>query len=280
MMTTAELTHISTHAYIPEHIPTYVTAVSDAEPYLFHPFLCYRKDETLIFIGYPLDEPFEERKMKKTLDRAIKKLKPVHVALTAPSTAIYKEAKCAEKTSDTFYRLDTDAIRIPQKVRNMIRRASRSLTVETGADCGDDHLRMIAEFLETHDIGKDTRHIFDRIPACVAASQTAIVLNARDNEGRLIAFDIAEFGAKDYAFYMFNFASRKLYVPGVSDLLLNQLIESARERGKKFINLGLGINKGIVFFKVKWGGTPFLAYEFCQYEVKQKQVMDDLWGKL
>jgi hypothetical protein len=280
MITPAELTHIYTHAYVPEHIPAYVTAISDAEPHLFQPYLCYGKDGTLIFIGYPLKEPFEERKMKKTLDRAIKELKPVHVALIGPSAAIYKEAKCAGKTSDAFYRLDRESIPIPQKVRNMIHRASRSLSIERGADCGDDHLRVIAEFLETHDIGKDTRYIFDRIPAYVAASQTAIVMNARDREGRLVAFDIAEFGAKDYAFYMFNFASRKLYVPGTSDLLLSQLIESARERGKRFINLGLGISKGIAFFKVKWGGSPFLAYEFCQYEVKQKEAMDDLWGKL
>jgi hypothetical protein len=280
MITTVELTHIGTHAYIPEHIPAYVAAVSDAEPHLFQPFLCYRKDETLIFIGYPLKESFEERKMRKALDRAIKELKPLRIALTAPSAGIYKEAGCVEKTSDTFYRLDTDAIHVSQKVRNMINRASRSLSVEMGTDFGDDHLRMIAEFLETHHIGKDTRYIFDRIPMYVAASQTAIVVNARDSEGKLVAFDIAEFGAKDYAFYMFNFAPRKLYVPGVSDLLLHQLIQSAQERGKRFINLGLGINKGVAFFKTKWGGSPFLRYEYCQYEVKRKQTMDDLWGKL
>jgi hypothetical protein len=280
MITTAELTHINSHAYVPEHIPAYVTAVSDAEPYLFQPFLCYMKHDTLIFIGYPLGEPFEENGMKKALDRATKNLKPVHIALVAPSVSMFKNKACDETTSDTFYRLDTQAIRVPQKVRNMVNRASRSLSVETGADFGDGHLRMIAEFLETHDIGKDTRYIFDRIPMYVAASQTAIVMDARDSEGKLVAFDIAEFGAKDYAFYMFNFVPRKLYVPGVSDLLLNQLIQSARERGKRFINLGLGINKGVAFFKVKWAGAPFLAYEFCQYEVRRKQVMDDLWGKL
>ena len=116
---------------------------------------------------------------------------------------------------------------------------------------------MIAEFIESHDIGKDTQYIFDRIPAYVAASETAVVMNARDDEGKLIAFDVAEFAAKDYAFYMFNFASRKMHVPGVSDLLLNHLIQSAKERGKRFINLGLGINKGVAFFKDKMGKGPF-----------------------
>ena len=90
MITTADLTHINSHAYVPEHLPAYVTAVSDAEPYLFQPFLCYMKHDTLIFIGYPLGEPFEENGMKKALDRATKKLKPVHIALTAPSASMFK----------------------------------------------------------------------------------------------------------------------------------------------------------------------------------------------
>jgi hypothetical protein len=280
MITKAEQAHIDTYAYIPEHIPAYVSAVSDGEPYLFKAFLCYQREGTLIFIGYPLGEPFEEKKMKKTLDRAVKEMKPDRVALVAPSAAIYKEANCDGETSDTFYKLDLSTVRISQKVRNMINRASQSLSIERAAGCSDDHLRLMAEFLETHDIGKDTRYIFDGIPKYAAASQTAIVVDARDRHGRLVAFDIAEFGAKEYAFYMFNVASRKLHVPGVSDLLLNELIQSAREGGKRFINLGLGINKGVAFFKTKWGGFPFLQYEYCRYEVKRKQTMDDLWGKL
>ena len=280
MITATELTHINTHAYIPEHLPAYVTAVSNAEPYLFQPFLCFKKDDTLIFVGYPLGEPFEEKKMKKVLDRAIKELKPLHTALIAPSTAIYKDAGCAEGASDVYYRLDMDSIRIPQKVRNMLNRASKALSIETKRECGEDHLRLIAEFLETHDIGKDTQYIFDRIPAYVSASETAVAINARDREGRLIAFDIAEFGSRDYAFYMFNFASRKPSVPGASDLLLNQLIRSTQEKGRKFINLGLGVNKGVAFFKAKWGARPFLDYQFCQFDIRRKSTIEMLLEKL
>jgi hypothetical protein len=280
MITMAEQAHIDTYAYIPEHVPAYVSAISDGEPHLFKAFLCYEKKGTLIFVGYPLGEPFEEKKMKKALDRAMKEIKPDRVALVAPSAAIYREATCDGKMSDTFYKLDLSTVIISQKVRNMINRASQSLSMETGPGCGSDHVRLIAEFLETHDMSEDSRYIFDRIPAYVAASQTAIVIDARDKEGRLVAFDVAEFGSKEYAFYMFNVASRKLYVPGVSDLLLNRLLHLALERGKRFVNLGLGISKGITFFKTKWGGFPFLRYEYCRYEVKRKQTMDDLWGKL
>jgi hypothetical protein len=39
----------------------------------------------------------------------------------------------------------------------------------------------------------------------------------------------------------------------------------AREYGKGYINLGLGVNPGIRRFKEKWGGKPSLPYEFCEY---------------
>ena len=142
MITTAELTHINSHAYVPEHLPAYVTAISDAEPYLFQPFLCYMKHDTLIFIGYPLGEPFEENGMKKALDRATKKLKPVRIALTAPSASMFKDKACGAKTSDAYYRFDMAGFRIPQNARNMINRASRSLSVETEGEWTEDHLRF------------------------------------------------------------------------------------------------------------------------------------------
>jgi hypothetical protein len=42
------------------------------------------------------------------------------------------------------------------------------------------------------------------------------------------------------------------------------MIELTREHGKNTINLGLGVNEGIRRFKEKWGGIPFLDYEFCE----------------
>lgn len=43
----------------------------------------------------------------------------------------------------------------------------------------------------------------------------------------------------------------------------NELIKIALEKGKEYINMGLGINEGVKKFKEKWGGRPFLDYEFC-----------------
>ena len=69
-----------------------------------------------------------------------------------------------------------------------------------------------------------------------------------------------DLGAADYAFYLFNFRSGKLNVPGASDLLIHEMVRLAQLKGKKAVNLGLGINSGVRRFKEKWGGTPFLEY--------------------
>jgi hypothetical protein len=39
------------------------------------------------------------------------------------------------------------------------------------------------------------------------------------------------------------------------------MVDISHSKGKKAINLGLGINSGIRRFKEKWGGVPFLTSE-------------------
>ncbi|MBT9139112.1 MAG: hypothetical protein DDT31_01693 [Syntrophomonadaceae bacterium] len=65
---------------------------------------------------------------------------------------------------------------------------------------------------------------------------------------------------------------------GASDLILYEIIKTAQEMGKSFVNLGLGINEGVAFFKKKWGGSPFLNYEFCLYERTIKDKLRLFWS--
>ncbi len=85
MITAVQQSYVEEHAYLPEHIVPYVTSVSQAEPFLLEDFLAYARKDHLIFVGYPLKEPFEEKRMKKVLDQAIRRFKPKEIALTAPS---------------------------------------------------------------------------------------------------------------------------------------------------------------------------------------------------
>lgn len=85
MITAVQEAYIERQAYIPEHVPGYVTAISRTEPFLFGDFVAYAASDLLIFVGYPLREGFEEKRLGKALDEAVKRLTPERVSFIAPS---------------------------------------------------------------------------------------------------------------------------------------------------------------------------------------------------
>lgn len=279
MITADQLAYIEEYAYIPEHMIHYVTAVSEAEPFLFGAYLAYSKKDLLIFIGYPLKEAFEEKRMERALNEARRRFKPKEVSLTAPKipSSIVRSTR---SPSDYYYRLDLSTLSISQKLRNMLKRAGRDLVVERMRGLDKEHHQMVNEFFNTHRIDEPTQFIMKRVPEYLSSAPSVWVFNARKKGGALAAFDIAEFGARHYAIYMFNFTSRSHYVPGASDLLLSEVIKCAKEENKKFINLGLGINTGVTFFKKKWGGIPLYPYNFCLTSLPKQESQDSLLNKL
>lgn len=279
MISKTDSEYIFNYAYVPEHLTHYVTSIAGAEPCLFQHYLCYKKDEKLIFIGYPLGVSFHEKQMKASLAKALNSMKPQSVSLIAPKFG-ERSARVIQQHSDTYYRLDLNNLVVTPKVHNMLRRASQEISVEQTSKWHDNHGTLVAEFLATHQVSEESKYIFARIPEYVASSKSVHVLSAFDHEGNLIAFDVADYGSRDYAFYMFNFASREHYMPGASDLLLSEVVNIARKQGKQFVNLGLAINKGVTFFKEKWGGEPFLNHEFILYDKSRAGIIDALFNRL
>ncbi len=173
-------------------------------------------------------------------------------------------------STDFYWRLDLEKLKIPQKVRNMIYRASKELFVEKTKKIGNEHLRIMSEFFRSKTVEPAIQSICKGIPDYISKCEHAFVFNSKIKAtGHIIGFSIADYTPKNYAFYMFNFVSDKKYYPGASDLLLYEIIKTAQKEEKKYVNLGLGINEGIKFFKKKWGGYPFLSYEFYLYEIKR-----------
>lgn len=279
MITASQQDDIAENAYVPEHMTHYVTAVSQAEPFLFGDFLAYIIKDHLIFIGYPIREDFDEKRMKKALDDATSRFKPREVALVAPAV-FHAWSNSRRLPSDVYYRLDLSSASTPQKVRNMITRADRELSVEKVNIFREEHMHLVGEFVSSHPLDEATRLIFKRIPEYISSGRTAWVFEARNRNRELVALDVAEFGAKHYAFYMFNFTSRARFVPGASDLLLAELIQHAKSEEKRYINLGLGINPGVTFFKKKWGGVSFLPYTFYAYAPSNMRALEALFQKL
>ena len=255
MLNNQDLSHIYRHAYIPEHLPDYVEAISSAKPHLIENHLCFFSNNHLVFIGYSLSG--DNRDSARAYAAACNEFQPSTAAIIAPELWQIAES-FEEQPTDSYYRLDLPLGLIAPGVAYMIRRAEKDLTICNGK-FGKEHKKLIKGFLSGHDLSAPQQYIFKHIRYYLKRSKTGRLLEARKN-GLLAAFTIVDLGSADFAFYLFNFRSNKVHVPGASDLLFREMVNLAQSEGKKSINLGLGINTGIRRFKEKWGGVPFLAY--------------------
>ncbi len=265
MLNDQERQYIYRHAYLPEHLPDYVGAFSGAEPFLHHNYLYFLGKKHLIFNGYPL-EPHSDP-AARIYDFICERCQPTTVAVIA--SVIWLPAEQYEQeATDSYYRLNLPLTPIDAAVAYMLRRARRDLQVTRGS-FGKEHQKIIKVFVSEHNFNRRQKYLFKHIPQYLKASSSAVLFEAR-REKELVAFNIVDLAAADYAFYLFSFRSRKINVPGASDLLFDEMVNLAHTAGKKAVNLGLGVNAGIRRFKEKWGGTPFLNY--CSVLVDKREV--------
>ena len=275
MITPGEEEFIREHAYLPEHIVSYGTAVSRLEPFLTDGYLYFFQDGgNLVFIGYPLNQPPDSAKMEETLQGLIASRNPGQVAILAPSIPA---AYGPPTGKDHYYSLDVGSLGPPPESRKHDPQGFRGRENNPGKDGGPRASRPDSGFLRIPDRSiKTPGPSFNESPLYLETSGTAAVFSARTQDGNLMAFDIADFWANHYAFYMFNFRSPLHPFPGASDLLLQEIIAEAKSQGKTRINLGLGINAGVTFFKTKWGARPFLPHESVFYRRKPPSFFESL----
>ena len=274
MLSRNEHHRIYQQAYVPEHLPDYVSAISGSEPYLIQDYLCYFQGNHLLFIGYPLvDDPAEISRVYQT---ACERLNPRTIMLVAEDLSWLPEEN-QTRPADRYYRLDLPLKILSPDVAYMVRRAEKELSIETG-QFGREHKKIIKDFIGRQDLSDEQIHIFKHVQHYLKRSNTAHLLEARQ-AGRLVAFSIVDMGSARYAFYQFNFRSIKISVPGASDLLFNEMIRLAQSEGKQAINLGLEIHPGIRRFKEKWGGEPFLAHKSLLIH-RKPAILGNLANKL
>ncbi len=258
MLSGEEHTLIYQKAYLPEHLISYGEAVSKAEAHFHGGYLCFTQGTHLIFVGYPLGAELPD--ISSAYESACERFNPATVALIAPE--IWSSAQTYEsKSADSYFRLELPLGPLDPEIVYMVRRATRELQVRPGR-FGREHKKLVKDFLDGHELSQEHRLIFGRIPHYLKRSETARLLEAR-KEKSLVAFTITDLGSANYAFYLFNFRSRKENIPGASDLLFHEMVNLAQSEGKAALNLGLGIHPGIRHFKEKWGGTPFLPYKYA-----------------
>ena len=118
---------------------------------------------------------------------------------------------------------------------------------------------------------KEQKNLFKRFPEYLKRSDSARLVEAR-KEGKLAAFSVLDLGSEHYGFYLFNFRSRELNVPGASDLLLHEMIRLSVHAEKTSLNLGLGLHPGVRRFKEKWGAVPFLSYASREIQTRSTDI--------
>ena len=266
---------ITAAATVPEQIVPYVKAVSDSRPLMARSCIAYQSGTELVLVGYPLGDPTDEKAMVEAVDEAL--LVPWLSRITVMGPALPPQAPAAISHSKDSYSF----IQVPppppgQKLRNMLRRAGRELTVEKGRIWEAEHAGLVRKYLETRTYDPGTVHIFNNIPAYLTMSYGSLVFSARKRDGTLAAVAVGEFGTLETAFFMFCFRDQAVAPPGSTDLLLLALLDEAAERGHARMNLGLGINEGVRFFKRKWGEGMELPYFQASWDIIQAGLFSRL----
>jgi len=283
MITREEEAHVLTKAYVPEHIVSLMTLISKGDPFLIEDHLGFVKDNWLILVGYPLEGNFSRERCEGILKQAVDLFRPEVIWFIGPQIPYSLRDSCQERQTDQYYTLDIQQTPISPSLQRAASKNSEKLIIERGRSMEKEHEALTTELLQRGKLPERVRDLYRAMPEYVGRSSTAWMLNARDKAGRLCAFMVVDLGAKIFSAYILGSHSKTHYVPHASDLLFLEMIRLTREHGKSTINLGLGVNEGIQRFKKKWGGKPFLRYEFCErhYGAARKvSLIDALMGKL
>jgi len=264
MISPEDEAYILERAFVPEHILNLMVPISKGEPFLKEEHLVFIKDNWLILVGYPLEGNFSQERCERILKQAVETFRPEYLWFIGPEIPPSLQGSCKERQTDQYYKFDLNKTKLKPSLQRVTDKASKELIVEKGHSISKEHEALISELLKREKLPPRLRELYRAMPDYVAHSSTACVLNARDKNGKLCAFFVVELGAKNFSTYVLGSHSKKHYVSHASDLLFLEMIKLTREHGKNTVNLGLGVNEGIRRFKEKWGGIPFLNYEFCE----------------
>jgi hypothetical protein len=272
VITSGEEAYILKKAYVPEHIVSLMALISKGDPFLVEDHFGLVKDNWLILVGYPFDQRFSLERSEKIIKQVLERYRPEILWFIGPEIPASLSNTCQERETDQYYRLDLGKVKVKASLKRASEKASQELTIERGHSISKEHEALISELAKREKLPPRIRELYRAMPDYIGHSSTAYVLNARDKRGKLCAFYVVDLAAEGFATYVLGTHSKKNYVPHASDLLFLEMIELTREHGKDIVHLGLGVNEGIRRFKEKWGGVPFLNYEFCEHRPKSTKI--------
>ncbi|MDE5833773.1 MAG: translation initiation factor IF-2 [Desulfovibrio sp.] len=269
------LSRIQASAVTPDQLLPYVKAISGLESEPCHKFVLHSQDDFAVLVAFPeygeTGRLFDNEEFGSDLDTAtgLALAKPGLKNLTVLSPVKPSLAPAnASINADRYWKLDLPAGKPGQKLRNLLK--SANLRLRAGRDAWSaDFQVMAAEFCERKKLDAASSFLYSRLGQYLEKCPEAVLYSARNEKGELMGCAIADYSALSTAFYMFAFGKKEA-PPGTADLLLSLIVRDSEAAGFGVLNLGLGINPGIEFFKKKWGAAPFLPLTETAWEIRKK----------
>lgn len=258
---------VTANATIPDQLLPYVQAISGLESEMAGDCVFHHAAGHAILVGYPINNPQNSVLVEDSVRILLQK--PLLKRITVLSAMPLQQApETSRVTKDFYWKLDLPAKQPGGKLANLLRRAAREVEVRA-TPWSKEHAKLAQNFCNTRQLDAGTKYLFENLDSYLEKAKNAELFSALSKSGELKGFAIGDYSALGFAFYMF--ACRKHdSPPGTSDLLLANLIERATSLGHSAINLGLGINPGVGFFKKKWGAREFLPYIETSWEIRPK----------
>jgi hypothetical protein len=263
MLTTQEERFILSKAYVPEHGVPLMTCLSGGEPFLLGDFFCCVGKGWVIVVGYPLGGHFHLRELESVLEEILRRFHPVYLWAIAPEPVSLRRESCEEREEDFYYTRPVVTLRMRRGLQRLVEKAAERLHVEEARSMGKAHEELSHEFVERVKPPERIAELLFKAPVVVNRCKDVVVLNAWTREGLLSAFYVVDLSPQRFSVYVIGCHSKKHYVLGASDLLLQETLKLSEARGKETLHLGLGVNEGIRRFKTKWGGVPTIPYRMC-----------------
>lgn len=248
-------------ARVPEHSLALMTAMSGGEPFLVDRWLFFSAEDWLMAIGYPLYGKYDPREFEGALRKARERVDPEYCYAVSPE--LPASLKKHEAETDRFYVLAADAP-VPSRLKNAVAKAAKTLIVREGDAFTPAHGRLWGEFLTRTQMTDRVRELYARTPKALKKGALKF-LNAFDAEGNLVACLLLDYKPARFLSYVLGAHSKIHYAPHAADLLFARMLEKARETGKRYVHLGLGVNDGILRFKKKWGARAYYPYSFASW---------------
>ncbi len=274
MLTPEQEAYVRDHAYIPEHTVGLMVHLSGGDACLCDDCLCFLRRSWLVVVGYPLSRQADPKGLEAMISRLADRYSLRRVSLIAEELPDALLPRVYDRQSDAYFTMAADEPELPATVRRNLGNARRRLTLDR-ADCMEkEHVELFGAFLKRSAPSQRVYTLIERLPAYVAATTSALVLNARNHKGRLNACYVVDLSTATFANYIIGCYSKSDYVRGASDLLMWETLRVARQNNKRLLHLGLGVNDGVRRFKEKWGASPTLAYEMAELHVGKPSLWE------